>query len=245
MIRFKPQPIPTVMMLVSLAILIGLGNWQLERREWKLALIDSVTARTQQEPIPYAQALRLHAQGDDVQYLPVVVEGEFLHDREVHLFRQSVEGAGGYHVFTAFQPIEGAPILINRGYVPRERKDPAKRPDGQVGGRLTVAGLIRTDGEPGAFVPPNNPSKGEWFFRDHKAMGGALGLSETPPLFIDAGNAPIPGGFPRGGQTRVSFKNDHLGYALTWFGLAAVLLGVYVAHQVSVGRLEVSSTKRR
>ena len=105
--------------------------------------------------------------------------------------------------------------------------------------------MIRTDGTPGAFVPENNPVKGEWFFRDHRGMAEAVGIKNVAPLFVDSAEADLPGGLPRGGQTRIVLKNDHLGYALTWFGLAAVLVGVYFAHQISLGRLSFSPNKSK
>lgn len=244
MIYFRPQIGPTILTLCALAVLIGLGNWQLERRAWKLSLIADIEARTTQAPIDFVEAERLFQDGEDVEYLPATLEGRFLHDREIHLFRQSVEGKGGYHIITPFERPDGSAVLIDRGYVPPQNKEPQTRPEGQIDGVVTLTGLVRTDGSPGAFVPANNAEKGEWFFRDHQAMGEAAGVEPVAPLFLDLADLPVPGGLPKGGQTRIVLKNDHLGYALTWFGLAAVLVGVYVAHQISVGRLGVSLNKR-
>lgn len=243
MIYFKPQLWPTVLMLMALVILIGLGNWQLERRAWKLALIADVESRIDAPPISLQRAIGRYKEGEPVEYVPATARGTFLHDREIHLFRQRVDGAGGYHIFTPFQPQEGPILFVNRGYVPPDKKEPASRLEGQIEGLTEVTGLIRTDGTPGMFVPPNNAEKGEWFSRDHKEMAAAAGLVDVAPVFLDLDDTANPGGLPQGGQTRITFKNDHLGYALTWFGLAVVLVGVYLAHQASAGRLAISSGK--
>ncbi len=245
MIYFKPQLWPTVLMLIALMILIGLGNWQLERRAWKLSLIADVESRVDAPPVSLQSAITRFREGEPVEYVPATARGTFLHEREIHLFRQSVEGAGGYHIFTPFQPQEGPAIFVNRGYVPPGKKEADTRTEGQIEGLTEVTGLIRTDGTPGMFVPPNNPEKGEWFYRDHKEMAAAVRLSEVAPIFLDLDDTANPGGLPQGGQTRIAFKNDHLGYALTWFGLAVVLVGVYLAHQATVGRLAISSRKEQ
>ena len=241
----RPQLWPTVMMLMGLVILLGLGNWQLDRRAWKLGLIADIEARTTQPAIAFVDALALQRSGDPVEYVPVKLTGEFQHDKEIALFRQSKEGKGGYHIFTPLLTESGLAVWVDRGYVPPDRKDARSRLDGQVTGLVVVEGLARTDGTPGTFVPANNPVKGEWFFRDHQAMADAVGLDHVAPLFIDISETDIPGGLPRGGQTRIALKNDHLGYALTWFGLAVVLVGVYLAHQISLGRLSFSANKSK
>ena len=243
MIHFRPQLWPTILTLMALAVLLSLGNWQLERRVWKLSLIADIEARTVQTPIGFSQAERLFQAGEDVEYLPARINGTFLHGKEIHLFRQSVEGKGGYHIITPLKTDEGRVVLVDRGYVPPDRKAPDTRAEGQVAGIVALEGLIRTDGTPGAFVPPNNPEKGEWFFRDHLAMGAAAGVDSVAPLFLDLADMPVPGGWPQGGQTRIVLKNDHLGYALTWFGLAVVLVGVYLAQQISMGRIGIFSDK--
>ncbi len=242
---FRPQMWPTVMMLVGLVVLVSLGNWQLDRREWKLGLIADINARTTQPAIDFAEALSLHQAGDPVEYLPVTLDGEYQHDKEIALFRQSKEGKGGYHIFTPLLTQSGLAVWVDRGYVPPDQKTAQTRAEGQITGSVTIEGLVRTDGTPGSFVPPNNPEKGEWFFRDHRAMAEAVDLQTVAPLFIDSAETNVPGGLPRGGQTRIALKNDHLGYALTWFGLAVVLVGVYLAHQISLGRLSFSANKSK
>ncbi len=241
MIHFKPQLWPTAFMLAALVVLLALGNWQLERRVWKLSLIADIEARTTQAPIDFSQAESLYQQGEDVEYLPAVLEGNFLHDKEIHLFGQSVDGKGGYHIITPLKTADGQVVLVDRGYVPPDKKAPETRASGQISGLVTLEGLVRTDSKPGAFVPPNNPEKGEWFSRDHQTMGAWVGSEPVAPLFLDVADMPVPGGWPRGGQTRIVLKNDHLGYALTWFGLAVVLVGVYLAQQISTGRIRISS----
>jgi surfeit locus 1 family protein len=100
-----------------------------------------------------------------------------------------------------------------------------------------VTGVWRVPDPPGTFTPPPDSAKRIWFARDLKAIATADHLSLAAPVVIEADSAPNPGGWPRGGQTMVSFRNQHLSYAVTWFGLALCLLGVWLAYHISKGRI--------
>jgi surfeit locus 1 family protein len=162
----------------------------------------------------------------------VSAAGRFQHPREVLVHTVLSEPKGrfagpGYWVLTPLELDDGAVVIVNRGFVPANRRDPATRADGQVAGRVSVTGLLRRP-EPGNwFTPDNDPPRGQWYRRDPHAIAAAFGLARVAPFMIDADAAPNPGGLPQGGETRLSFPNNHLGYALTWFGLAAALAGVF------------------
>jgi surfeit locus 1 family protein len=115
-------------------------------------------------------------------------------------------------------------VLVNRGYVPQERRDPSTRPEGQVEGSVTVTGLLRASEPGGGFLRANDPADGRWYSRDVAAIAEAEGVGPVAPYFIDAGATPNPRGLPVGGLTVVSFRNTHLAYALTWFALAALVV---------------------
>jgi surfeit locus 1 family protein len=197
----------------------ALGVWQIERRAWKLDLIARVDARI------HAPAVALPARADwtsvnarDDAYRHVRVTGSFLYDRGV-LVQAVTEQGAGYWVLTPLRTTEGI-VLVNRGFVPPERRDPASH--GARQGPVTVTGLLRMSEPGGAFLRANDPAAGRWYSRDVAAIARARRLGKVAPFFIDADATPNPGGYPVGGLTVVAFPNNHLVYALTWFGLAAL-----------------------
>jgi surfeit locus 1 family protein len=212
------------LVLVLLAIVFAaLGGWQLERRAWKLALIARVDARIHaapQAPPPPAGWARVDA-GDDA-YRRVRAQGVLLNDRETLV--QAVTDLGpGWWVITPLRTDAGV-ILVNRGFVPSERRDAATRRAGSPDGVATITGLLRMSEPHGGFLHANNPAADRWYSRDVPAIARARGLSGVAPFFIDADGAPNPRGYPVGGLTVVAFRNAHLVYALTWFVLAGMSL---------------------
>ena len=125
----------------------------------------------------------------------------------------------------------GLPILVNRGWVPYERRDPATRAAGQVAGPVVVEGILRREPRGGAsswFVPDNSPERNQWFWFDLPAMARAAGVPAFAPFYVEAAAAPNPGGLPIGGQTIVELPSNHLEYAITWYSLAIALAFIYV-----------------
>lgn len=197
----------------------GLGVWQVERRGEKLDRIARVDARIHAAPValpPRAEWSR------DQEYRRVRVAGVFLNDRET-LVQAVTELGPGWWVLT---PLRGdaTTLLVNRGFVPAERRDPRTRAGGQPAGRRTVTGLLRTTEPGGGFLRRNDPAAGRWYSRDVAAIARARQLGDVAPFFLDADATPNPGGVPVGGLTIVAFANNHLVYALTWFALATLSL---------------------
>jgi surfeit locus 1 family protein len=116
-------------------------------------------------------------------------------------------------------------VLINRGFVPPERRDQATRLEGNPAGVVSITGLLRMTEPNGGFLRNNDPAGDRWYSRDVEAIAAARGLPGSAPFFIDADATPNPGSYPQGGLTVVKFHNNHLIYALTWFGLALMLAG--------------------
>jgi surfeit locus 1 family protein len=239
MIRFRPHPWLTLASLPAFALLVVLGNWQMDRMAWKHDLIATVEARTMLNPAPLPEVLaKTAATPDAIEYRPVRVEGVFDHAREIHVFAYRGKGQAGYHIITPLATAQGW-VLVNRGFVPTSRKDAATRAAGQVEGVVTVTGLARPPGARGPFTPPDDPQGNVWFARDVDAMAAHLGIDLAAPVIVEADASPNPGGLPQGGITQVEFRDNHLGYAITWYGLAAALLFVYAGLHLSQGRLRL------
>jgi len=223
----------TLATIVGVAILIALGLWQLQRLNWKEGIIARIEARTEGDPVTLEKALALATERDDPSYFPVQVEGRFHHDRERYLYAISLDGKPGWNVITPLETVAGDVVLVDRGFVPDALRDPASRPQGQIGEVVEVTGLIRTTQTPGLFVPDNEPDRNQWFSRDLSAMSRSMFPGDTvqvAPFFLEAKAGEVPGGWPQGGQTRLDLPNNHLQYAWTWFSLAVVLVAVYAAY---------------
>lgn len=201
---------------------VALGVWQLERRVWKLDLIAQVDARVHAPAVaPPGPSEWPAVSAERDQYRRVQLRGVFLHDRETLTQAATALGAG-YWVMTPLRTDQGFTVLINRGFVPPERRDPAMRAG--AGGEQTVTGLLRVTEPRGGFLRANDPASNRWRSRDVEAIARARGLDAVAPYFIDAELGPDPAAWPRGGLTVIRFPNSHLVYALTWFGMALLSL---------------------
>ena len=227
--RKKSLLLAGVFTVLGLAILVWLGFWQLERLEGKRALLAKIDANMAAPPVALPETLI----PEDWEYRRVCVAGEFLHGSELYLFSTSTAGEGGYHVYTPLVREDAVAVFINRGWVPNNRKNQASRAEGQAPGVQTVCGVFRTEGRKARFTPENDAAANIWYYRNSEQMARAAGLATPGPVFIDADATANPGGLPVGGQTKINIPNNHLGYAITWFGLALTLLGVFIAVVVS------------
>ncbi|MGE5261144.1 MAG: SURF1 family protein [Actinomycetota bacterium] len=221
----------TVFTLAALALLIGLGLWQLRRLEWKEGLLAEIEARAKGAPITLRQAVDLARAGKDPSYYRVQVKGGFENDKERYLYALSNDGKLGWHVITPFDTVDGDLVLIDRGFVPDDLRNPSTRAAGELQGEVDVTGLVRLPETPGPFTPDNEPNANQWFWRDLNGMTFSMfptATTEPAPFFLEAEKSDVPGGWPQGGQTRLELPNNHLQYAITWFLLAAAVLIIYV-----------------
>jgi surfeit locus 1 family protein len=233
-VTFRPYPGLTIATAIMLAILLGLGFWQLERRQQKLALIARVEGHMASAPVSLDAALTLDA--DSAQYRRVMLRGRFDHAKEAYVFTAAPGGDAVYHVLTPFID-RGRVMLVDRGEVPKAKRDPATRAEANVPGETEVTGVWRVPDPPGAFTGKPDLAHRIWYARDLAGIAAADGLVLAAPVLVEADATPNPGGWPRGGQTVVTFRNEHLNYAITWFCLAAGLLGIWLAYHVSRGRI--------
>lgn len=220
-------------LLAMAAGLVALGVWQVERRAWKHALVAAVDARIHAAPVQApGPDVTVTSEGD--AYRRVRATGHFRHDRETLV--QAVTDLGpGWWVVTPLET-QGFTLLVNRGFVPADRRAIATRAAGNGDGAVTVTGLLRITEPGGGFLRSNDPAADRWYSREVAAIAAARGVTDPAPYFIDADATPNPGGWPRGGLTVVRFADNHLVYALTWFALA--LMTLWAALRVLRGRDE-------
>jgi surfeit locus 1 family protein len=232
----------TALALAALAVLIGLGVWQLKRLQWKEGLIAQIEARSRGAPITLAVAIAIAREGRDPNYYRVRVEGRFHHAQERYLYAQSKsDRTPGWHVITPLETSNGDMVLVDRGFVPDALKDPSSRASGEVEEVVAVTGIVRSPEIQGIFVPDNEPQANRWFWRDLAGLARSMfpeGTIEVAPFFLDAEKSEVPGGWPEGGETRLELPNDHLQYAITWFALALCLLVIYVLYVRGLYRRE-------
>ncbi len=232
--------VPSIAAVCAFALLIGLGTWQVERKAWKEALIATVSERFAAPPAalpPPADWARLDPATDE--FRRVRFTAALLNDKEalVYTTGSSLHGGEtgpGYWVFTPARVGDGI-VMVNRGFVPQERKDPASRPQGEIAGPTQIVGVMRWPEQPGLFTPAADPAKNLWFARESTAIARAKGLTSVAPFYVEQEAPPAPGGLPQAGALQPSFPNNHLGYAITWYGLALVLAGSFAVW--FVGRL--------
>lgn len=234
--------IPAIAAAIGLAILLNLGFWQLNRLEWKTDLIAQVEDGIGKPPVAAPGPAAWDAIGESDDYLHVVLEGAFL-DGNTFYYTALSDPAGpvggpGVMVYAPFRTNDGWTVFVNRGFLPQDLAGETRQHAlGVPKGNVQVTGLLRLSEKPNWTTPEPNAEDRLWFARDTGAMGDVLGLDpgSLAPYSVDLNAGATPeSGLPQAGETLVRFKNDHLGYALTWFGLAATLVGVFLAYAASV-----------
>ena len=241
MVRLRPLLWPTLISLPILVLCLSLSVWQMERREWKRDILDRIAANQSAAPLPFDELVK----GAPLrrEYGKASVTGTFLHDKEFHLAARSRGNEVGIQVVTPIRTAGGQIVLFDRGWVPSQKKDPAKRAEGQVAGEVKLVGVVRRHQIQRQFAPDNVPDKNVWFHVDVPLMRTLAGGAPDPVLdtfFLEADANHNPGGLPLGGQTQLDIPNDHLQYAITWFLLALALSGVYLSYHWENGRLTVN-----
>lgn len=230
-----------VCLVLLAATLAALGTWQIERLAWKRDLITHVDLRVHAQPVPAparADWDRINAADDE--YRRVTATGTLANDRESLVYASTVLGPG-YWVMTPLMLTDGTAILVNRGFVPTDKRDPASRREGELSGPVEITGLMRMTEPKGSLLQSNDITADRWYSRDAAAIAQKRGLNAAAPYFIDADATANPGGLPVGGLTVIHFPNNHLLYAITWYGLAVMvlaLLAFILRAEIGRGRLE-------
>lgn len=236
MIRFRPLLWPTFFAFPALLILLMLGTWQVHRLEWKNNLIASFEKRSSAPPIELPLAGDVTA---DLEFRRLRLVGSFDHSKEIFITGRTYEGNAGFHIVTPFTLRDGRIVLVNRGWVSESYRDPVKRPFTLVDGETALDAILRFPGQKGYFVPENDAANGFWFTLVPTQILAHLGLSAHAVTSVYA--ATIRSGdeikLPIAARTELNLRNSHLSYAVTWYGIALALIGVYAAFHHQAGRL--------
>lgn len=232
--RFRPSFWMTAFAIPSLIVLIGLGVWQVQRLDWKQEIIADRLARMSAPSVALSAVPAKDWRAFELR--PVRARGVYRHDKSLEIASRTLNGRPGMHVLTPLVLADGSgTVLVNRGWVPpANARNPAEFD--YPGGVVLVDGFLRAGAKTSEWVPDNEPANDIWFYADAPAMAKARGLGVVKPYVIELAPtaAGLAGarGYPIAGQTVTAIRNNHLQYAVTWFGLAATLVVIYVLYQV-------------
>ncbi|MFY9288833.1 MAG: SURF1 family protein [Alphaproteobacteria bacterium] len=220
---FTPRFWPSLITCIVFITLMGLGTWQVHRLQWKENLVAEIEARLHQDPVDVTAIIDpVHS-----EYTPIRASGTLRNDHELYINGISLDGVGGYHVLVPLEMKSGRHLMVDRGWVPYEKRDPATRKEGLVEGPLRITGLLRLP-HTSWMRPPNDPLKNQWYSLDLPSMAKAMGVTGFFPFVLEASAEATPqGGYPIAGQTRIKIVNNHFAYAVTWYGLALAILVIY------------------
>jgi surfeit locus 1 family protein len=216
--------------ILAFAALIALGTWQIQRKAWKEGLIAALNAQLAAPPLalpPPATWPKLNRKDDE--YRRVNFQATFDNSKEALMFaapstfRPDVS-VPGYWVFAPARLADGGIVMVNRGFVPDGRQDPATRPQGQLTGPVEIVGSMRWPEARHWFTPADEPAKNLWFSADPQSMAANKNVGAVAPFYVEQESPAPPGGLPKPGKLMVTLPDNHLQYALTWFGLALVLV---------------------
>ena len=236
-IYFRPLLWPSILSMLVFLILLSFGTWQIKRLFWKEALIERYLIQSQSKPI---KDPALFKKNNLNEFKAIEIQGSFLHENEIYINGKTFEGNAGFHVITPFKLRNKSIILINRGWVSEGYRDPEKRKFSLIEDNIVLKGIIRFPQKKGYFVPENDGNKGFWFTIKPREIFNFIQLdSETliDDYYIDALRKGKKLTLPIGVTGKPKLRNQHLSYAITWYGLALSLLFVYFSYHVSVGRL--------
>jgi len=226
--------LPALVALVAFAVLIALGTWQLERKAWKENLIETLNRRLNAAPValpPPERWASLNPEQDE--FTRVKFRAQYLSGKDALVWatgsalRDDVKSPGIF-VFTPARLASGDMVAINRGYVADQKPTGATARPAPAAGTVEITGILRWP-EPKGWELTAAYDKGAqlWFTRDHAAMARENGWGAVAPFYIEREAQQPPDGVPTPGPFKASLPNNHLQYALTWYGLALVLIAVF------------------
>ena len=225
----KPKPLAWFFFILGLVTTVTLGTWQIERLEWKEALISAIEEAQESEPHPGLPTDA--ATIKDLEFYYVMLNGAWLPSHEFTIAVRYFQGKLGYHIVTPFQLSDGRVVLVNRGWVPSEKKEPESRPETAVAGEQTITGMLRYGADRNAFTPISQPEKNMWFARDVAGMVAHAGIENAvPEVTIDMIGAQDRRILPVPFSGQIKLRNDHLSYIITWYGIALGMVVIFLVY---------------
>lgn len=238
---FRPFLWLTICAVPALIILLMLGTWQLQRLYWKTEIINSYKERAMGDAIGLPAT---DSKMDDLRFQRVELTGSYLHEKTIYLTGRTYEGNAGFHVVTPFRSADDRMVLVNRGWVSEAYREPETRPYSVQDEEVTIQTIVRAPQRKGYFVPENEPERGFWFTLKPDEVAAFLNLEEViTSYYLDAVRQGEVITLPIAADLKVDVPNAHLNYALTWYGIALSLIGVYIAYHVNAGRLGFQNSR--
>jgi len=227
LLKTRPSLAMQISAGLSLIILLGLGSWQVDRLFWKKDLIEMRQAQAQMAPIAVPIDTKLDP---EMAFRAAYAEGRYLNDQEKYLMARTRRGNVGFQLITPLEQEDGRIILVNRGWVPQDYRDPETRPESLIEGHVRVEGVLRLPSKKHWAQPENDALKNQWFYVDVNHMAEDTGADLASPYYLELDDTEVPGGLPIGGQAKVELPNNHLEYAITWYSLALTLIVMFVLY---------------
>ena len=223
--------VPTLFALFAFLTFVALGSWQLQRRAWKTALIDTMEQRLSAAPVPLPPEAAWPTLGQEAhEFERVRFSAKIAQSTDARVYgvgsalSSDVSGPG-YWIFAPARLASGGTVVIDRGFVPESRIGGVAQPPDAF---IDMIGVLRWPQPPGFFAPAD-PAHNLWFARDQLALAAAKGWGAVAPFYVDLESPVPPGGLPAPGALHVSLRNEHLQYALTWYALAVVVVVMFAA----------------
>ena len=222
----RPRPLALFFFLLCFGTTMALGTWQVQRLAWKTNLIAEIEAAKEGAPLTVipndAEELKTRA------FFPVALHGKWLGDTEFHISPRFYKGTLGYFVISPFLLDNGRTVLVNRGWVPADKKELASRPETRIAGAATIHGLLRLGNERNYFTPASQPAKNLWFGRDTAQMAATANLKNIILAMVDMVGVQDIKNIPVPSDGTIRLNNDHLSYIFTWYGIALGILVIFI-----------------
>ncbi len=227
LLKTRPSLAMKISAGLSLVILLGLGSWQVDRLFWKQNLIESRQEQAHMAPIKVPTDTTLDPA---MAFRAAYAEGVYLNDQEKYLMARTRRGNVGFQLITPLEQPDGRIILVNRGWVPQDYREPETRPESLIEGPVRVSGVLRLPKQKHWAQPENDALRNQWFYVDVHHMAEDTGAELASPYYLELDDTPVPGGLPIGGQAKVDLPNNHLEYAITWYSLALTLIVMFILY---------------
>lgn len=233
--KTKLPLIPTLFTIPALIVLLCLGSWQVKRLMWKNNLVAEISERSALQPLELPGS---KIDIDSLRYRRVIATGHFLHDKEIHVFTgaREMRGEAGYNIVTPLENKDGTVVLVDRGWVPADKKDSANRPETLLKGEISILGMLQDGEKKGMFTPQNDLARNLWFWIDIPAIAGFTGKPLENVYVRAIEDKDISNPLPIPGKATVEIRNDHLQYAIIWYSFAVILSVVYTIYVKNLGK---------